>query len=111
MMIFKINYGSQFKNSYNSIKLRKAARQLWFEGLKQFTPDQIKRASFELAKKERFLPTLAEIIEYCLIQWRADNKILSPEQAYKRIYKCRLSIYTKRIQSPYIFLYCEPFRF
>lgn len=62
---FEIAYHNQFYKAFPDDGAKFRAKKFWLNKLRRFTPAQIIRASEELTSTQKFLPTLADMVETC----------------------------------------------
>ncbi len=62
---FEIAYHNQFFKAFPDAGSKFRAKKFWLRQLQRFSPVQIIRASDELISSQKFLPTLADMVETC----------------------------------------------
>jgi len=63
--LFGINYHNQFLKAYSSQEKLNTAKRLWFDALKDQTPETILKAAKSVINASEFLPTLKTMLDHC----------------------------------------------
>ena len=63
--LFKLNYHNQFYKAYSNTEELNAAKRLWVDSLRTFSPSTLLQSAKAIIQGSEFLPTLRTMIRHC----------------------------------------------